>query len=75
MIGVLDTANQQGGKMSTRQDLSDSLENYLEVILELEETNKVARAKEIADKLFVSLETINGAPNHKTLDISKIRLY
>ena len=46
--------------MSTRQDLSDSLENYLEVILELEETNKVARAKEIADRLEIQRGSVTG---------------
>lgn len=46
--------------MSTRSDLSDSLENYLEVILELEETNKVARAKEIADRLEIQRGSVTG---------------
>jgi DtxR family Mn-dependent transcriptional regulator len=46
--------------MATRQDLSDSLENYLEVILELEETNKVARAKEIADRLEIQRGSVTG---------------
>jgi DtxR family Mn-dependent transcriptional regulator len=46
--------------MSTRQDLSDNLENYLEVILELEKTNKVARVKEIADKLEIQRGSVTG---------------
>jgi DtxR family Mn-dependent transcriptional regulator len=46
--------------MSTRQDLSDSLENYLEVILDLEQTNKVARAKEIADRLDIQRGSVTG---------------
>ena len=46
--------------MSTRQDLSDSLENYLEVILKLEETNKVARAKEIAEHLDIQRGSVTG---------------
>lgn len=46
--------------MSTRSDLSDSLENYLEVILKLEETNKVARAKEIADHLEIQRGSVTG---------------
>ncbi len=46
--------------MPTRQDLSDSLENYLEVILDLEETNKVARAKEIADRLDIQRGSVTG---------------
>lgn len=33
--------------------LSDSLEDYLEAILELEKTNKVARVKDIAEKMSV----------------------
>jgi DtxR family Mn-dependent transcriptional regulator len=46
--------------MSIRRDLSDSLENYLEVILELEETNKVARAKQIADRLDIQRGSVTG---------------
>ncbi|WP_054030794.1 metal-dependent transcriptional regulator [Desulfatitalea tepidiphila] len=46
--------------MSTRDDLSDSLENYLEAILELEETQKVARAKEIADRLQIQRGSVTG---------------
>ena len=46
--------------MSTQQDLSDNLENYLEVILKLEETNKVARAKEIADHLEIQRGSVTG---------------
>ena len=46
--------------MATRQDLSDSLENYLEVILDLEQTNKVARAKEIADRLEIQRGSVTG---------------
>ena len=46
--------------MSIRQDLSDSLENYLEVILKLEQTNKVARAKEIADHLEIQRGSVTG---------------
>lgn len=46
--------------MSTREDLSDSLENYLEVILELEKIHKVARAKEIADRLDIQRGSVTG---------------
>ena len=46
--------------MATRQDLSDSLENYLEVILDLEQTNKVARAKEIAERLDIQRGSVTG---------------
>lgn len=41
--------------------LSESLEDYLETILDLEETNKVARAKDIADKLGVLRGSVTGA--------------
>lgn len=41
--------------------LSESIENYLEVILELEETNKVARAKDIAERLCVNRGSVTGA--------------
>jgi DtxR family transcriptional regulator, Mn-dependent transcriptional regulator len=47
--------------MSTDQGLSESLENYLEVILELERTQKVARAKEIADRLQIQPGSVTGA--------------
>jgi DtxR family Mn-dependent transcriptional regulator len=46
--------------MPTRDDLSDSLENYLEAILALEETQKVARAKEIADRLNIQRGSVTG---------------
>ena len=41
--------------------LSESLEDYLETILELEKTNKVARVKDIADKLGVLRGSVTGA--------------
>ena len=41
--------------------LSESLENYLETILELEKANKVARAKDIADKLNLQRGSVTGA--------------
>lgn len=56
MVGRIE----KGGIMSTTQDLSDNLENYLEVILDLEETNKVARAKEIADRLDIQRGSVTG---------------
>jgi len=40
--------------------LSESMENYLETILELEKTNKVARAKEIAEKLELKKGSVTG---------------
>ncbi len=47
--------------MTENYTLSESLEDYLEVILELEEASKVARAKDIADKLGVQRGSVTGA--------------
>ena len=44
-----------------KKSLSESLEDYLEAILDLEETNKVARAKDIADRLGVLRGSVTGA--------------
>lgn len=41
--------------------LSDSLEDYLETILALETTNKVARVKDIAEKMGVLRGSVTGA--------------
>ena len=46
--------------MPVREDLSDSLENYLEAILDLEHTHKVARAKDIADRLAIQRGSVTG---------------
>jgi DtxR family Mn-dependent transcriptional regulator len=46
--------------MRKNTELSESLEDYLEVILELEQTNKVARVKDIADKLNVQRGSVTG---------------
>jgi DtxR family Mn-dependent transcriptional regulator len=43
------------------EQLSESLENYLEVILELEKTHKVARAKDIAGKLNLQRGSVTSA--------------
>jgi DtxR family Mn-dependent transcriptional regulator len=43
------------------EQLSESLENYLEAIFELEKTHKVARAKDIADKLNLQRGSVTGA--------------
>ena len=40
--------------------LSESLEDYLEAILDLEKTNKVARVKDIAEKLGVLRGSVTG---------------
>ena len=42
-------------------NLTESMENYLEVILELEKENKVARAKDIAEKLQIQRGSVTGA--------------
>ena len=47
--------------MTSKRNLSESMENYLEVILELEQSNKVARAKDIADRLGVQRGSVTGA--------------
>jgi len=41
--------------------LSESLEDYLEVILKLEQAQKVARAKDIAEKMNVQRGSVTGA--------------
>jgi len=41
--------------------LSESLEDYLEIILDLEKTKKVARTKDIAEKMMVQRGTVSGA--------------
>lgn len=43
------------------RDLSESLEDYLEIILALEKTNKVARVKDIAEKMGVLRGSVTGA--------------
>ena len=47
--------------MAEQIDLSESMENYLETILDLEKTNKVARAKDIAEQLELKPGTVSGA--------------
>jgi DtxR family transcriptional regulator, Mn-dependent transcriptional regulator len=47
--------------MATNEALSESMEDYLEVILELEEAQKVARAKDIADRLSIQRGSVTGA--------------
>jgi DtxR family Mn-dependent transcriptional regulator len=44
-----------------KQKLSESLEDYLETILELETTHRVARAKDIAEKMGVLRGSVTGA--------------
>jgi DtxR family Mn-dependent transcriptional regulator len=47
--------------MPAEHELSESLENYLEAILDLELSKKVARAKDIADRLNVQRGSVTGA--------------
>lgn len=47
--------------MIALNDLSESVQSYLEVILELESTQKVARAKDIAERLGVQRGSVTGA--------------
>lgn len=47
--------------MKNDPKLSESLEDYLEVILNLEETHKVARAKDIAEKMGIQRGSVTGA--------------
>ncbi len=47
--------------MKKDKGLSESLEDYLEVILDLEKTNKVARAKDIAERLNIQRGSVTGA--------------
>ncbi|VEN74667.1 Iron (Metal) dependent repressor, DtxR family [Candidatus Desulfarcum epimagneticum] len=46
--------------MKTQTGLSESLEDYLEAILELQETRHVARSKDIAEKLGVQRGSVTG---------------
>ncbi len=47
--------------MKDRVKLTPSLEDYLETILQLEKMNRVARVKDIADKLGVQMPSVTGA--------------
>lgn len=46
--------------MKKKEQLSESLEDYLEIILALEKVNKVARTKDIAEKMGVQRSTVTG---------------
>ncbi|OQY35243.1 MAG: hypothetical protein B6241_01730 [Spirochaetaceae bacterium 4572_59] len=47
--------------MDSNIKLTPSLEDYLEAILLLEEKNRVARVKDIAEKLSVQMPSVTGA--------------
>ncbi len=46
--------------MTNELALSESLEDYLETILELQTTNTVARSKDIAEKLDIKRGSVTG---------------
>jgi len=46
---------------SKKSPLSESLEDYLEIIFDLEKTHKVARAKDIAERMGVQSAAVTGA--------------
>ncbi len=46
---------------SRKMPLSESLEDYLETIFDLEKTHKVARAKDIAERMGVHSAAVTGA--------------
>lgn len=53
---------ENGGDMAQEKtNLSNSLEDYLEIILELENKNKVARVKDIAEGMGVLQGSVTGA--------------
>ena len=47
--------------MDKKLKLTPSLEDYLEAILQLEEKNRVARVKDIAERLSVQMPSVTGA--------------
>ena len=56
------------------EDISPSLQDYLEAIFHLEKTNRVARAKDIAEEINVKRGTVTGAlkalSEHKLINYS-----
>ena len=47
--------------MKKNDELSESLEDYLEIILQLEQSQKVARAKDIATRMEVQRGSVTSA--------------
>ena len=47
--------------MRNKEELTPSMEDYLETILLLEQKNRVARVKDIAEKLSVQMPSVTGA--------------
>ena len=46
--------------MNKKIDFSESLEDYLEIILNLQNTHKVARSKDIAEKMGIQRGSVTG---------------
>ncbi len=47
--------------MRNKEELTPSMEDYLETMLLLEQKNRVARVKDIAEKLSVQMPSVTGA--------------
>ena len=56
-----DIVNEDIARLADADALSASLEDYLEVILQLERVSRVARVSEIAGRLGVSRPSVTGA--------------
>jgi len=62
--------------MGKNMELSESLEDYLEVILDLEKASKVARAKDIAQRIGVQRGSVTSAlKNLKEKDLINYEPY
>jgi DtxR family transcriptional regulator, Mn-dependent transcriptional regulator len=59
--GVDDMESDKGDGMAAQNQLSENLEDYLEVILALEKVHKVARAKDIAERLKLQRGSVTSA--------------
>ena len=59
--------------MAKKNQLSESLEDYLEIILELQRTKTVARSKDIAEKMGIKRGSVTGML--KKLAINKLINY
>ena len=57
--------------MAGKIELSENMENYLETILDLETENKVARGKDIADRLGVYVALERTSPDSSRLRVVK----
>ncbi len=50
-----------GEKPAPQEELTSNMEDYLEVILNLQEERKVARVKDVAQRLKVKMPSVTGA--------------